>query len=268
MASGFMGPPRYAPPLCLPSGERPPLRCRAVSLVLLLPGWAPVLAAPALGRPDALAATLQAAAEAARKGGHLAAADASLGRMRGLIRQAAAADPSATAPGGPPGSSKAVPAGRAPAALAQVLLQGAAWWQAMARPDAPWLLEAVKLMWDRGQAAAALRELQGLIAAVEGAARSNGLGGGGAAKRGAAEGGCCGGEGDVGGAAGTVHLARLLSLAGKWTAATQHGGGKTSAVLELLSRGAEALQDGGGGRGRLACQVYFRLAAFADERYK
>jgi hypothetical protein len=217
-----------------------------------LPYCARLLVASLARRPDALAATLQVTAETARKSGHLAAADAALGRVRALIQSAAAADPGAGAPLG----------AAAAAATPRVPLQ--AWWRSVARPDAPWLLEAVKLMWDRGQAAAALRELHGLVAAVERAGGGDGGGkrGGGAAAEAAA---------GAGGGAAARHrsLARLLSLAGKWTAATQHGGGKTAAVMELMSRGAEALRDGGGGgEGRLACAVYFRLAAFADERYK
>jgi hypothetical protein len=123
----------------------------------------------------------------------------------------------------------------------------------MARPEAAWLLESVKLMWDRGQPAAALRELHGLIAAVEASASA---------------GAASGSDLDAAAAEPHAHLARMLSLAGKWSAATQHGGGRTATVMQLMVRGAEELTDSGAGRGHLACQVFFRLAAFADERYK
>lgn len=193
------------------------------------------------GRPDALAVTLESTASIARKCGHLDAADAALGRVRRLVSAAAASDTA--------GGAAAVSGGGA----------SGGWWRSMARPESPWLLETVKLMWDRGQAAAALRELHSLIASVEAAlpAGSPGTGGRG---------------GSPGAAAGAgsphAHLARMLSLAGKWSAATQHGGGRTGLVMALMTRGADTLLDGGGGRGRLACQVFFRLAAFADERYK
>lgn len=220
----------------------------------------------------------------ARKSGQLAAADASLARMRALVRAAAASDPA--------GAAAAAAGGRTPAPAA-----AGAWWRALLRPQAAWLLESAKLMWDRGQAAGALRELQSLIAAVEPEPAAVDLEPpwpAAAPRGGRRSGASAGGAGGGGGGSAEEEacaflpepprhqaLARMLSLAGKWSASTQRGGGKTAAVMELMARGADALRDGSGGgsngggsghddegEGELAARVYFRLAAFADERYR
>lgn len=224
--------------------------------------------AACLCRRDALAATLQASASLARKSGHLDAADTALSRIQQLIRDTATADSSAAAaPGALPAGNDAAgaaPGGASGSRGSSGGSGGTAWWRSMARPQAPWLLEAVKLMWDRGQTATAVRELQSLITSVESGESAQ------AAAAEAANGGKLGAPEAAAGGMLSSHqqLACMLSLAGKWQAKMQHGGGKTATVMELMVRGAEALVDGGGERGELACTVFFRLAAFADERYK
>ena len=87
-----------------------------------------------------------------------------------------------------------------------------------------------------------------------------------------------------------VQLSIALGLAGKWMAEVQQAGGG-AAVLEYLKRAAHCLSEGGGTdpagsrsdgsegcsgsrsvdlirRDRVSCKLLYRLAQYADQRYK
>eukprot|EP00879_Flechtneria_rotunda_P006073 GHRR01006386.1.p1 GENE.GHRR01006386.1~~GHRR01006386.1.p1 ORF type:complete len:3169 (+),score=1435.50 GHRR01006386.1:1331-9508(+) len=232
--------------------------------------------AKVLRRPDALALTLQGNARMARKANQGNFASAALNQLQQLLQQASAAAAAAHT-----GGAAGMLSGTAGVVGGDRRGKLPGWLTQLTAPDAPWLLEFVKLQWQQGQQQPAFRELQGLLAALK-------------ARHTQQQQQC----GQSGISRQALHAATALmkaqALAGQWMAAGQFSSSADDVVSLLQDAAAIAASQqrllqhnvqqssqlfslsglAGSPIGsvqelaHLHCQVFFQYASYADQRYR